>query len=84
MKASANLVEAWRANPNAEVDVIVHVDSPAVEHEAKLVDLGIQVGRVFRLTSTISARGPAGDMLALLQQPWVRKIELDAEIRAMS
>lgn len=84
MKANADLIEAWRANPQAEVDVIVHVDKPAVEHEKQLVDLGMQVGRVFRLTSTIAARGLARDVLDLLQEPWVQRIELDAEIRTMT
>ena len=84
MKASADLIEAWQANPQAEVDVIVHVVPPAAEHEKALVALGMQVGRVFRLTSTISARGLARDALNLLLEPWVTKIELDAEIRAMN
>jgi hypothetical protein len=84
MKASADLIEAWQANPQAEVDVIVHVERPAAAHEKTLVDLGMRVGRVFRLTSTISARGRARVVLDLLQEPWVQRIELDAEIRALT
>jgi hypothetical protein len=84
VKADTDLIEAWRASPQAEVAVIVHIDGAPEEYRTALTDLGIQVGRVFRLTRTVSARGLARSVLDLLQEPWVQKVELDQKITTMT
>jgi hypothetical protein len=83
VKADADLIEAWEANPQVEVAVIVHVDGSPEQYRTALIDLGMQVDRVFRLTNTISARGPASSVLGLLQVSWVQKVELDQTITTM-
>ena len=83
MKASADLIDAWRAEPEAEVAVIVHVDGPADQYKEALSDLGLAVERVFRLTSTISGRGLACQVLDMLETPWIRRVELDRQITTM-
>ena len=84
MKADTDLIEAWKANPQAEVAVIVHIDGAPEEYRTALTDLGMQVGRVFRLTRTVSAHGLARSVLDLLQEPWVQKVELDQKITTMT
>ena len=83
MKASAALVQAWQADPQTQVSVIVHTEGFAEQYGETMADLGMTVGRVFRLTNTIAARGLAFQILDLLEQPWVRKIELDQQITTM-
>jgi hypothetical protein len=84
LKAGADFIEALKADPQAEVAVIVHVEGSPEQYTAELTDLGLQVGRVFRLTKTVSARGSAHSVLGLLQVPWVQKVELDQTITTMS
>ena len=84
MKASVALVKTWRADPQAKVSVIVHTEGVAEQHGETVARLGMTVGRVFRLTNTIAARGLACQVLDLLEQPWVRKIELDQQITTMN
>jgi hypothetical protein len=83
MKADEGLVKAWEANPQAEVAVIVHVVGSPEQYKAALADLGMQIGRTFRLTRTIAARGLASSVLGLLQVAWVHKVELDQTITTM-
>lgn len=83
METDADLIKIWEANPEAEVSVIVHVDGSPEQYRVALTDLGMQVGRVFRLTSTLSARGLASSVLGLLQAPWVQRVELDQTITTM-
>ena len=75
LKAGTDLIEAWKANPQAEAAVIVHVEGSPAQYTA---------GRVFRLTRTVSARGLAHSVLELLQEPWVQKVELDQTITTMN
>ncbi len=84
VKANADLIEVWRAAPQAEVAVIVHVDGPAEQRREDVVESGLAVERVFRLTNTIAARGLACHVLDLLESSWVRRIELDAQITTMN
>ena len=84
MKAATELLGAWRDAPETCVSVIVHVSGPPGQHVDALAARGISVGRVFRLTSTVAASGPAARMLDLLQEPWVHKIEPDRQITTMT
>jgi hypothetical protein len=84
VKASADLIEAWRAAPQSRVAVIVHVDGPPEQYREDVVKSGLVVERVFRLTNTIAACGLACHVLDLLEALWVRRIELDAQITTMN
>jgi hypothetical protein len=84
VKASEDLIEGWRAEPDVEVSVIVHVDGPAEQYKGALADLEFTVARVFRLTNTIAGHGRARQVLALLDVVWVNKVEPDRQITTMS
>ena len=84
MKAGADLIEGWRAEPDADVSVIVHVDGPAEQYKEALADLEFTVARVFRLTNTIAGHGSARQVLALLDAAWVNKVEPDRRVTTMS
>ena len=82
MKANGDLVEVWRDCPNKEVAVIIHLEGSADQHVSAVEARGMSVVRTFRLTNTMAAKGAAGRVLDLLDEPWVRRIELDREVRA--
>ena len=82
MKAKPGLVEAWRDHPESEVSVILHVDGSADQYVGAVEARGLNVVRTFRLTNTIAARGAAGRLLSLLDEPWVQMVELDQTITA--
>ncbi len=83
MKAGADLIEVWRAEPDAEVSVVVHVDGPAEQYREALAEFEFTVARVFRLTNTIAGHGLARQVLALLDATWVNKVEPDRRITTM-
>jgi hypothetical protein len=83
MKASSNLVHTLREQMQAQVAVIVHVDGDPAQYVSALEQLGVSVVRTFRLTNTVAARGLARDVLALLDQPWITKVEPDQTITTM-
>jgi hypothetical protein len=80
LKANEDLIEAWRDRPNKEIAVIIHVDGPADQHVDVVEAHGISVVRAFRLTNTIAARGAAGQVLRLLDEPWVQMVEMDQTV----
>jgi len=83
MKASSELLRTLREQSQAQVAVIVHVDGDPAQYGAALEQLGMSVIRTFRLTNTVAARGLARDVLALLDQPWITRVELDQTITTM-
>lgn len=82
MKVNTDLVEAWRERPCDEVAVIIHVEGSADQHLGAIEAHGISVVRAFRLTNTVAAKGAAGSVLNLLDEPWVQMVELDQQITA--
>ena len=83
MKVTADLLGAWKSDPEAQLSVIVHVSGPPVQYVDALKAHGVSVARVFRLTSTVAATGPTCRMLDLLEEPWVDKIEPDRRVTTM-
>ena len=83
MKASPDLLGVLHGPSQAEVAVIVHVDGDPTQYVTAIGQLGLSVARAFRLTQTIAARGVARDVLSLLEQPWVTKVEPDQIITTM-
>lgn len=80
MKAKNDLIASWRADPAAEVSVIVHVDGPAEQYASQIKGYDLTVDRIFRLTDTVAAKGSAGAVLSLLDEQWVSSVELDQEM----
>ena len=83
MKAATDLLRSWKDHPEAQLSVIVHVSGAPAQYVDALAAHGVSVVRVFRLTSTVAARGPAHRVLDLLEEPWVDKIEPDRQITTM-
>ena len=84
MKATAEFLDAWKDDPEAQISVIVHVSDPPGQYVDALTAHGVSVVRVFRLTSTVAASGSARCVLGLLEEPWVDKIEPDQRITTMT
>jgi len=84
MKVAARILGAWKDDPEAQTSVIVHVSGPPGQYVDALAAHGVLVARVFRLTNTVAASGPAGKMLDLLDEPWVDRIEPDRRITTMT
>ena len=83
MKTSPDLLRVLQEQLQAEAAVIVHVDGDPAQYVAAVEQLGLSVKRTFRLTRTIAVRGLAQDVLSLLEQSWVTKVELDQTITTM-
>jgi hypothetical protein len=84
MKTSSDLLQVLKQGSQAEVAVIVHVDGDPAQYTFALEQQGLSIVRTFRLTNTIAARGLARDVLSLLDQPWVTKVERDQTITTMA
>jgi hypothetical protein len=84
MQVSPDLLQVLHEQPQAEIAVIVHLDGDPKEYVSAIEQLGMSVTRTFRLTHTAAARGLARDVLALLDQPWVVRVEADQTIRTMT
>jgi hypothetical protein len=83
MKASPDLLRVLQRQSQTEMAVIVHVDGDPAQYVTAIAQLGLSVVRAFRLTHTIAARGLAQDVLSLLDQSWVTKVEPDQTITTM-
>ena len=84
MKADSELVQHLGSKPDAEFRVLVRVADQAPLYQNAVSEHGLVVERVFRLTKTIAARGAGRRVLALLDESWVERIELDREVKAMT
>ena len=80
MKASSDLIQAWKQAPQAQVAVLVRFEGDASPCVKTINDLGMSVSYVFQLTNTIANSGPAHCVLELLEKPWVSKIEKDQKV----
>ena len=83
MKVSPDLLRVLQTQSQAEIAVIIHVDGDPAQYATTIGQLGLSVARTFRLTRTVAAQGLARDVLALLDQPWVIRVEPDQTITTM-
>jgi hypothetical protein len=83
MKASPDLLRVLQGQLQAKVAVIVHVDGDSAQYATMLEQLGMSVVRIFRLTNTVAVRGLAQDVVSLLDQSWVSKVEPDQTMTTM-
>jgi hypothetical protein len=71
------------ADPGQSVALIVRTRGDPTPHLSRLEQLGLQVGRQFKLLPSVSVTGLAGAALKLLDEGWVEKIEEDRPVRTM-
>ncbi len=71
-----------RTRPEAEVDVIVRTTSPPPDDPATWEERGLHLRTTFTLVPGVAVTGPAREVLKLLDEPWVIRIEPDREVRA--
>jgi len=79
----AALSQALRAQPNAVVDLIIHVSGDPAQRVEALEKRGVEVRRRFRLTGAIGIRCTAKTALSLARSSWVTKIEADGPVRIL-
>lgn len=82
-KIDPDVEQQLRANPDAEVDLIVRTKGDAAPHLSWLASAGLRVKQQYRLTPGVAVSGPGQAALKLLNQDWVLSIEPDAPVTTM-
>jgi hypothetical protein len=82
-KIDSALRNKLAAEPEQSVALIVRTDGDPTPHLSRLAELGLQVGHLFKLVPGVSVTGQGAAALALLDEPWVLKIEEDRPVTTM-
>ena len=82
--AETDLMGKLKADPEAEVNLIVRLKGEMGDGLRRLSTMGLRVRHRFRLTKTVAVTGRAADCLALSDEPWVESIEEDKPVTTMS
>jgi hypothetical protein len=82
-KINAALEQQLKTSPEQLVDLIVRTHGDATPHLSWLAESGLQVKQQYRLSPGVAVCGRGADALKLLDQAWVKEIELDAPVRAV-
>ena len=82
-RISTDLAQQLESMPNRNVGLIVRTHGDASPHLDWLATEGFTVTQQYRLTPGVAVTCAGADALKLLDQDWVKSIELDAEIKAM-
>ncbi len=82
-KISAELEQQLKAAPEQQVNLIVQTLGDATPHLAWLASAGLEVKRQYKLSPGVAVFGWGADALKLLDQAWVKQIELDTPVRAI-
>ncbi len=83
MKIKAEFEAKLRADPSAQVAVIVTTDDSPGEFTSRAQAVGFKVHRQYKLRHMLALRGPADAALALLEEPWVLFVEEDQPVTTM-
>lgn len=83
-KISGELEQQLKTMPDQTVNLIVRTTGDATPHLEWLAAAGLQVTQQFRLTPGVAVSGPGSNALSLLDQEWVKSIELDAPVHTMN
>lgn len=83
MKIKAEFEKRLRADPSAQVAVIVTTGGPPGEFVSCTEAMGLEVRRQYKLRHMLALRGPANAVLALLDEPWVLSVEEDQPVTTM-
>jgi hypothetical protein len=78
----SELRKEWLEHPRKKVDLIVRVKGDLDERSATLVGRGAEVRYRFRLTGSLALRCTGRVALALLEEPWVERVEPDRPVKA--
>lgn len=82
-KIKSELEEQLKSMPNRMVDLIVRTQGDVTSHLDWLAVEGIEVRFQYRLPPGVAVTCAGADALKLLNQDWVKSIELDAPVHAM-
>jgi hypothetical protein len=82
-KISSELEERLKSMPNRRVDLIIRTQSDVGPHLDWLAAEDIEVRFQYRLPPGAAISCAGADALKLLNQDWVKSIELDAPVHAM-
>jgi hypothetical protein len=83
VKIKAEFENRLRADPSAQVAVIVTTDGPPADFTPRAEAVGLEVHRQYKLRHMLALRGPANAALALLDEPWVLSVEEDQPVTTM-
>ena len=81
-KTDAETRKDWESHPGKHFDLIIRVKGNVTERLSELEDAGVSVERRFRLTHSLGIRCKGRQALALLDLPWVIRVEPDRPVRA--
>nr|MBC7244690.1 hypothetical protein [Chloroflexota bacterium] len=73
-----------QGRPKDTVRLIVHVTGDIAQARTRLSELNVPVLRSFRLINAVAISCTAEMALALMQEPWVEKIEEDRQVFAQA
>jgi len=79
----SELRKEWLEHPRKKVDLIVRVKGDLDQRSAALVGRGAEVRYRFRLTGSLALRCTGRVALALLEEPWVERVEPDRPVKAL-
>lgn len=82
-KIDPKLEQRLRDMPNRVIDLIVRTDSDPTPHLDWLVANRFEVKQIFKLTPGVAVASPGRDALKLLEQDWVKSVELDEAVKAV-
>ncbi|MGI6367436.1 MAG: hypothetical protein ACOX2L_03600 [Anaerolineae bacterium] len=80
-KVDPDLRQEWKDGENRTFSLILRVTGDLEARAEVLEEIGCQVRRRFRLTSSISVRCTGETALALTRRSWVTKVERDSALR---
>jgi len=83
MKIKPEFEAELRADPSAQVAVIVTTGGSPGEFASRAEAMGLEVHRQYKLRHMLALRGPADAALALLDEPWVLSVEEDQPVTTM-
>jgi hypothetical protein len=79
-KIDPSLRSKLASAPEQTVGLIVRTVGDPTPHLERLTELGLEVGRQFRLLPGVSVTGRARAALSLVNEVWILKIEEDLPI----
>ena len=78
-----DLLRRMKADPDADVRLIVRVKGDPAAAAEHLAGGPLRVLRTFTLISGLAVAGQARDGLRLLDEPWVERVEEDRVVRVL-
>ena len=80
-KIDPEFLQSLKSRPQESGSVIIRTRSNAPANAAQLAKAGLKVTQTFSLVPGFAATGQAGDILTLLDKPWVLSIEADKPVQ---